>query len=98
MSGKISMTPEQMRVRSGEVNGQAETFQGVIDKMQNVINELQVEWEGAASQAFAAQFDSLKPSFYNMKELLEDIATQLYQTAAATEQLDQDIAAKYGAR
>jgi len=98
MPGQIRMTPEQMRARSGEVRGQSETFQGVIERMQSIINELQTEWEGAASRAFAQQFDSLKPSFNSMKELLDDIATQLSQTADAVEQLDQQIAGQMGAR
>lgn len=95
MSGQIRMTPEQMRSRAGEVRNQGQTFQEVIDKMQNLINELQTEWEGQASQSFAQQFDSLKPSFNNMRQLIDDIGTQLDQTANAVEQLDQDIAAKF---
>jgi WXG100 family type VII secretion target len=66
--------------------------------MQGIINELQTEWEGAASQSFAQQFDALRPAFNSMKELLDDIATQLGQTADAVEQLDQEIASKFGTR
>ena len=96
MAGQIRMTPDQMRTRSGEVKGQGETFQGVIDRMQGIINELQTEWEGEASRSFATQFDSLKPSFVKMRELIDDISKQLTQTADAVEQLDRDIASKFG--
>ena len=96
MAGQIRMTPDQMRSRSGEVRGQGETFQGVINRMQGIINELQTEWEGEASRSFAAQFDSLKPSFNKMKELIDDISKQLAQTADSVEQLDRDIASKFG--
>jgi WXG100 family type VII secretion target len=92
---QIRLTPEQMRSRAGEVRGQGETFQGVIDRMQGIINELQSEWEGAASRQFAQQFDTLKPSFNEMKQLIDDIGSQLDATANAVEQLDQEIANKF---
>ena len=95
MAGQIRMTPEQMRSRAGEVRNQGENFQEVINRMQNIINELQTEWEGAASRAFAQQFDALKPSFNDMRQLIADIGTQLDATANAVEQLDQDIASKF---
>ena len=84
-----------MRSRAGEVRVEGENFQQVIDKMQNLINVLQDEWEGQASQQFAAQFDSLKPSFLDMKQLIDDIGAQLDGTANAIEQLDQNIAQKF---
>ena len=95
MSGQIRMTPEQMRQRSGEVRTQGETFQDVINRMQSIINELQTEWEGQASRAFAEQFDRLKPAFNEMRQLIDDIGTQLDGTANAVEQLDREIASKF---
>ena len=95
MAGQIRITPEQMRARAGEVRTEGENFQQVINKMQNLINVLQDEWEGQASQKFASQFDSLKPSFNEMKQLIDDLGGQLDGTANALEQLDQDIAQKF---
>ena len=92
---QIRMTPEQMHTRSGEVRYQGETFEGVINRMDGIINELQTEWEGQASQAFASQFQRLKPSFTEMRNLIDDIAKQLYATANAVEQLDIDIAGHF---
>lgn len=95
MAGQIRLTPEQMRQRAGEVRTQGETFQDVINKMQNIINELQTEWEGEASRQFDQQFETLKPSFNAMRQLIDDIGSQLDGTANALEQLDQDIASKF---
>jgi len=92
---QIRMTPEQMHTRSGEVRYQGETFEGVINRMDGIINELQTEWEWQASQAFASQFQRLKPSFTEMRNLIDDIAKQLYATANAVEQLDIDIAGHF---
>jgi WXG100 family type VII secretion target len=90
------MTPEQMRARAGEVNTQGTNLEDVIGALQSIIDGLQTEWEGAASVAYAQQFESLKPSFIKMKELTDQIAEQLNATAAATEQLDAEIASKFG--
>ncbi len=95
MAGQIRMTPETMRQRAGEVRTQGESFQDVINKMQNLINELQSEWEGKASEQFAQQFDTLKPSFNDMKQLIDDIGSQLDATANAVEDLDAEIAGKF---
>jgi len=92
---QIRMTPETMRSRAGEVRQQGETFQEVVNRMGNIINELQSEWEGQASQAFAEQWGRLQPAFRDMVQLVEDISTQLNGTANAVEQLDQEIASRF---
>jgi WXG100 family type VII secretion target len=98
MAGQIRMTPDQMRIRSGDVARERDKFEDLIRKMQGIINELQTEWEGEASRSFAAQFDALKPSFESKKQLLDDISMQLAQTADSVEQLDKDIASKFGVK
>lgn len=95
MAGQIRMSPEQMRMRAGEFRTEGDTFEGVISKMQGLINALQEEWEGQASSQFAQQFESLKPSFNNMRQLIADIGSQLDGTANAVEQMDQEIASKF---
>jgi len=98
MAGQIRITPDEMRARAGEVHGERDTFQGVIGKMQSVINNLLTEWEGAASTSFSQQFEDLKPAFNSMEKLLDDMGGQLYATAQAVEELDQGIAEQYGIR
>lgn len=95
MAGQIRITPDQMRGRAGEFRTEGNNFEEVINKMQNLINVLQDEWEGEASSQFAQQFEALKPSFNEVRQLIEDIGGQLDATANAVEQLDQDIAKKF---
>jgi len=92
MAGQIRMTPDTMRARAGEVRTQGETFQDVISRMHGIITELQTEWEGQASAAFADQFYRLKPAFNEMRQLIDNIGQQLDQTANAVQQMDMDIA------
>ena len=97
MAGQIRMTPEDMRARAGEVDGQHRAFTDVIGRMDGILNQLEAEWDGAASQKFRQQFDDLRrTSFENMKQLLEDLGTQLRQTAQAVEDLDNEIASRLG--
>ena len=63
--------------------------------MSGIIGELQAEWEGQASRAFAEQFYRLQPAFNEMRQLIDNIAMQLDQTANAVQQMDQDIANKF---
>lgn len=95
MAGQIRITPEQMRSRAGEFRNEGQNFEECILKMQSLIDALQDEWEGAASQGFANQFSSLRPSFDKVRNLIEEIGGQLDSTAAAVENLDQEIASKF---
>ncbi|SFD10988.1 WXG100 family type VII secretion target [Clostridium uliginosum] len=96
MANQIRISPEQMRSRSGEYKREAENIGQVIGNMDKLINELQNEWEGAASQSFATQYQDLKPSFQKMQELVDTISTQLTQTAAAMEEMDDNISKSFG--
>ncbi len=95
MAGQIRITPSQMRTRAGEFRAEGQKFEEVIAKMQQLINVLRDEWEGQASQEFSNQFDGLKPSFNQMRQLIDDIGGQLDGTANSLETLDQDIASKF---
>lgn len=95
MAGQIRITPNQMRSRASEFRTAGENFQEVISKMESLIGVLQEEWEGQASQGFARQFDSMKPTFTSVRDLIDDIGQQLDSTASAVEQLDQEIANKF---
>ncbi|MCL2611287.1 MAG: WXG100 family type VII secretion target [Defluviitaleaceae bacterium] len=92
---QIRITPDEMRARSGEVHRQRDTFEGVISSMGSIISQLQTEWEGEASRSFYDQFERLRPSFQQMKELLDTLGIQLKQTGDALEQLDSDIAGQF---
>ena len=96
MSDQIRISPERMLERSRDYQTEADNIQTTIDRMTSLINELQTEWEGAASASFAEQFNELKPSFINMHDLVETISRQLSQTGQAMQQMDEDISKKFG--
>lgn len=94
MPGQIRITPDQMRGRASEYRAQAGNVEEVISKMDTLLNQLQGEWEGQSSEAYAARYSELKPGFVKAKELINEIAHALDQTANDLEQLDSEIASK----
>lgn len=97
MSGQIRMTPEKMRARAAEYSTQAENLQSIITKMDALLKELQGEWEGQASEAYAAKFAELRPGFVKTKDLIEEISTALKKTAQIVEEADSNIANQFRA-
>ena len=91
MAGQIRVTPETMHGRATEFRTAKGNFEQVIQTMSNLITTLQDEWEGEASR----QFESLRPSFNEMGELIESIARQCDGVAEATERLDSEMARKF---
>lgn len=95
MASQIRMTPDMMRQRAGEYRNQAETVNGVITKMDNLLTQLQGEWEGAASESYAARYQELKPGFLKAEELIREIAQALDSTAKIVEETDTNIANQF---
>jgi len=95
MANQIRITPDQMRIKAGQYRNEAETVQGVINQMDNLLGQLQEEWEGAASESYAARYQELKPGFMKAEELIREIAAALDSTARIVEETDTNIANQF---
>lgn len=95
MAGQIRITPDQMRSRAGEYRAEADNVGQVISKMDSLLQALQDEWEGAASQAYASRFGELRPGFVKAQDLINEIAQSLDATAQSLEETDQNIASQF---
>lgn len=95
MANQIRITPDQMRERATQYRAEAETVNGVISKMDNLLQLLLGEWEGSASESYAARYQELKPGFMKAEELIREIAAALDSTAKIVEETDADIAAQF---
>ena len=60
MANQIRMTPDVMRQRANEYRTQGEAVNEVISKMDQLLGQLQSEWEGNASEAYAARSQDCK--------------------------------------
>lgn len=97
MANQIRITPDQMRQRANEYRREADTVNGVIAKLDSLLQQLQGEWEGSASESYAARYQELKPGFMKAEELIREIATALDSTARIVEQTDSEIANQFKA-
>lgn len=94
MSGVIRVTPAELVGMSNRYNGESGQVGEQLVRLDNMISDLEGAWEGGASRAFAEQYQSLRPSFVQMQQLLEDISVQLSNTARALEDADNEIASQ----
>lgn len=95
MAGQIRITPEQMYERARQYRSEADLVNGVIGHMDSLLATLQTEWEGAASDAYAARFNELRPGFVKAENLIREIAAALDSTARALLETDTSIAGQF---
>lgn len=92
----IRIDPDTMFVRANEYRAEAEQVGQVIAKMDMLLNQLQVEWEGQASRAYYDRFMSdLRPNFVRAQDLINEIAQALTQTAQVMQEQDAYIASQF---
>ncbi|WZY00474.1 WXG100 family type VII secretion target [Bacillus sp. FSL W7-1360] len=94
MAQHIDAKPEELR-------GSADRYMKASENIESVIGDLDTEkgflldsWKGAAQEAFVSQYEELRPSFVQMKELAAQISEQLRQSANAIEENDANIASR----
>lgn len=97
MASQIRMTPDTMRQRATEYRTEAGKLNEIIVKMDNLLTTLQGEWEGSASESYAARYQELKPGFQKAEELINEIASALDSTAKIVEETDSNIANQFKA-
>ena len=95
MAEQIRISPDQMRERANQYRAEADVVNGVIGKMDSLLQQLLSEWEGAASESYAARYQELKPSFMKAEELIREIAAALDSTAKIVEETDASIANQF---
>lgn len=92
---QIRMTPESMRARAGEYAREAESIQQIINNLDRLLRQLQQEWEGDSSRAYAEKFTQLRPGFVNTKNLVDEISAALKKAAQIVEDTDKNIASQF---
>lgn len=92
MANQIRMTPDAMRSRANEYRIEASNVESVIHKMDNLLTQLQSEWEGKASESYADRYAALRPSFVAAYDLINEIAKSLDESARIMGETDDAIA------
>lgn len=60
MASQIRITPDQMRERAGQYRTEADTVNGVITKMDSLLQALQGEWEGGGKRILCGSLYGIK--------------------------------------
>jgi WXG100 family type VII secretion target len=94
MSGIIRVTPAELVSMSNRYSSESSQVGEQVSRLDTMIRELEGMWEGESSRAFSEQYQTLRPSFIQMQQLLDDISSQLNSTAKALEDADQQIASQ----
>lgn len=93
MASQIRITPQELRDGATALGNQKEQFMEILESMNSKVQEVVGNWEGAAQNAFVAQFEEL---YRNIRESLpntvEGITTMLQNSAQALEDADSQIA------
>ncbi len=93
MASQIRMTPQELRDGSSTLKNQRDQCMEILAFMKSKVDEVAGNWEGAAQNAFVAQFEEL---YKNISEALpqtvDGIATMLESSANTIEQADAQIA------
>ncbi len=93
--GQIRISPDDMRSRALEYRAEGEKLEEIIETMSRLLENLQGEWEGAASESYAIRYSELEPGFKQARALVEEIAVALESVATKMEETDNDISSSF---
>jgi WXG100 family type VII secretion target len=89
----IKITPEELREASAVIKAKAGDIESSINEVNDKVQFVVENWEGAARDSFFEAFESLKGDLLTqLDEILEGIASQLEAAANTIEQADQEVA------
>ncbi len=95
MAGKIGVTPEFMEEKSRRYAQESAVVNEVLGKLDGLLMELQSEWEGQASSAYAQRYTELKPHIESTRDLLDEISISLKKVADQFRATDDAVAAAF---
>lgn len=92
MNRVISISPEGLRGEGKKLATDASELQDILKKLEQLIAQLQVDWQGDASVKYAKQFEVLTPSYKKAVESINSFSEAVIKTADNFEDLDAQIA------
>jgi WXG100 family type VII secretion target len=88
MSGRIKVTPQQMRTAAQQFKSSSQQSNEMVARLTQQMNSMQPEWEGMSSQKFFQDFQQWKGTMTQFVTLLNEIGGQLDAIATRFEQAD----------
>lgn len=88
----ITVTTEELRKSAERVDGIAKEYGEVYDALLNDIATFtSTDWKGDDADAFRNQVEGFRQDFYNMKNLMNEYANHLRQSAIDYEEAQRRI-------
>lgn len=87
----IKVIAEELKERSDTLNKYISEDDAIIQKLTNLILNIDDVWQGEAQSAFLGKFQSSKNELKNLKSALSTQATFIKDVANQIEKLDNDL-------
>ena len=91
MSDRIKLTPEELRGLGNDFKARAQQVRDLLDVLMGLVNTVDAEWDGRASETFMAAYLHKQPYLHKLEEALDSIGLRLHEVARDLEAADDDM-------
>lgn len=92
---KLMVDYDGLEQNKNAILREKDTFENSVKNLQNIISEIQENWVGESSNAYAEKFQDLKvQGLDKVSELLQEVADQLSQVCSGSDTFDRDMASQ----
>ena len=88
----IRLNIEELRTSSANLKNYSQEITNTIQGIDKVINALPENWEGQTALSFQEQYVTYRNNLVNTQNFVNDIAMQIDQVLANSQDLDQNMA------
>lgn len=88
----IRLNIEELRASSANLKSYSQEIANTIQGIDKVINALPENWEGQTALSFQEQYITYRNNLVNAQNFVNDIAVQIDQVLANSQDLDQNMA------
>lgn len=93
---KLMIDYDGLERNRNSIMREKEQFETSVRNLENIITEIQSNWVGKSSNAYAKQFENLKATgLTKVSQLLEEIANQLNQVTQNSDSFDDELAGSF---
>lgn len=90
---KINVNMDQMQQNAAYISQQAKQYAGIYGNIYQLLEQMSTVWQGKDYNAFAAQLQAFHKDFDLMKQVLEEYASYLRQSASLYRRLQEECTA-----
>ncbi len=85
---RIKLDVEQMMTIASKYELQSDNIADLVVKLDQMLTELQMHWEGASATRFEQNYLELKPAILRMQQIILDTSKAIRHTANSISEVD----------